>query len=44
MKLVERFLNYVKYETTSDENTGVTPSTPTQMAFARVLEQELPDM
>ncbi|MBQ9217249.1 MAG: peptidase T [Muribaculaceae bacterium] len=44
MKLVERFLNYVKYETTSDENTGVTPSTPTQMAFARVLEQELHDM
>ena len=44
MKLVERFLNYVKFETTSDENTGVTPSTPTQMVFARALEQELKDM
>lgn len=44
MKLVERFLNYVKFETTSDENTGVTPSTPTQMVFARALEQELKEM
>ena len=44
MKLVERFLNYVKFETTSDENTGVTPSTPTQMVFAKALEQELHEM
>ncbi|MBQ5466257.1 MAG: peptidase T, partial [Muribaculaceae bacterium] len=44
MKLVDRFLKYVKYETTSDENTGVTPSTPTQMVFARALEQELHEM
>ena len=44
MKLVDRFLNYVKFETTSDENTGVTPSTPTQMVFARALEQELHQM
>ena len=44
MKFVDRFLKYVKYETTSDENTGVTPSTPTQMVFARALEQELHEM
>ena len=37
-------MKYVKYETTSDENTGVTPSTPTQMVFARALEQELHEM
>lgn len=43
-KLVERFLSYVKVETTSDDNTGVTPSTPTQMAFAKVLKQELIDL
>lgn len=44
MKLVDRFLKYVKYETTSDETTEVTPSTPTQMVFARALEQELHEM
>ena len=37
-------MKYVKYETTSDENTGVTPSTPIQMVFARALEQELHEM
>ena len=44
MKLVDRFLKYVKYETTSDETTEVTPSTPTQMVFAHALEQELHEM
>lgn len=44
MKHVDRFLNYVKFETTSDENTGVTPSTPGQMTFAKALEQELHEM
>lgn len=28
--VVERFLRYVSYETTSDEFTGTTPSTPGQ--------------
>ena len=41
MTLVERFLKYVKFDTQSDELTNLTPSTPGQMAFARVLEQEL---
>ena len=28
MTLTDRFLKYVSYHTTSDENTGMTPSTP----------------
>ena len=42
--LVERFLKYVKFETTSDENSGVTPSTPTQMVFAKELKKDLEEM
>ena len=41
MTLVERFLKYVSFCTTSDENTGMTPSTPGQMEFARHLAEEL---
>lgn len=41
MKLVERFLSYVKVETTSNETTEVTPSTPGQMVFAKQLRDEL---
>lgn len=41
MDLIERFLSYVKVETTSDETTEVTPSTPGQMAYAKQLHQEL---
>ena len=41
MTLVERFLKYVSFCTTSDENTGMTPSTPGQMEFARYLAEEL---
>lgn len=41
MDLVERFLSYVKVETTSDETTEVTPSTPGQMEFAEQLRDEL---
>ncbi|MBP5561304.1 MAG: peptidase T [Muribaculaceae bacterium] len=43
-KLVERFLKYVKYDTQSDEFTNLTPSTPGQMEFARVLRDELEAM
>ena len=42
--LIDRFLKYVKYETTSDENSGVTPSTPTQMVFAKELCKDLQEM
>lgn len=41
MKLVDRFLQYVKFDTQSDELTNLTPSTPGQMEFAMFLEQEL---
>lgn len=39
--LVERFLKYVSFDTQSDENTEVTPSTPGQMEFAKYLKTEL---
>ena len=41
MALQERFLNYVSFTTTSDENTNMTPSTPGQMIFAKFLVEEL---
>lgn len=41
MTLVERFLKYVSFDTQSDEETGVTPSTPKQMVFAKYLKEEL---
>ena len=44
MNVVERFLNYVKFDTQSDELTNLTPSTPGQMIFAQALEQELQAM
>jgi tripeptide aminopeptidase len=41
MTLLERFLKYVSFATTSDENTGLTPSTPGQVVFAKFLAEEL---
>ena len=41
MTLTERFLKYVSFNTTSDENTNMTPSTPGQMIFAQYLVEEL---
>ena len=41
MTLVERFLKYVSFDTQSNEESGVTPSTPGQMVFARFLKEEL---
>lgn len=40
-ELVDRFFRYVSFETTSDELTGVTPSTPSQMEFAKILADEM---
>lgn len=40
-RVVERFLRYVSYDTQSDAHSGVTPSTPGQMVFARILGEEL---
>lgn len=39
--MVNRFIKYTSFHTTSDENTGLTPSTPGQMEFAKYLAKEL---
>lgn len=44
MNVVDRFLQYVKFDTQSDELTNMTPSTPGQMIFAQHLEKELCEM
>jgi tripeptide aminopeptidase len=41
MNITDRFLKYVSFTTTSDENTNMTPSTPGQMTFAQYLVDEL---
>ncbi|NLI71286.1 MAG: peptidase T [Bacteroidales bacterium] len=41
MNITERFLKYVSFHTTSDENSNKTPSTPGQMVFAKYLADEL---
>lgn len=41
MNIVERFLKYVSFTTTSDDNTKMTPSSPGQMIFAQYLVEEL---
>lgn len=44
MKVVDRFIKYVKFDTESSTKTGLTPSTPGQMVLAKALEQELIEM
>lgn len=44
MTVTDRFLEYVKFDTQSDELTNMTPSTPGQMIFAQHLEKELRSM
>lgn len=41
MNITDRFLKYVSFCTTSDEETNMTPSTPGQMEFAKYLRDEL---
>lgn len=43
-KLVERFLNYVKIDTQSDESVESCPSTDKQFDLARILEAELKEL
>lgn len=40
-KLLERFLQYLSYATTSDENSETYPSTPAQLIFGDFLVEEL---
>lgn len=42
--ITKRFLTYVDFVTTSDENTKMTPSTPGQMKFAKYLVEELKEI
>src|SRR5574344_1178715 len=41
MEITERFLNYVKFDTQSDENNNCVPSTRKQLVFAEFLKKEL---
>src|SRR5574344_289649 len=43
MDITERFLNYVKFDTQSDENSETVPSTAKQLIFAKYLKKELED-
>ncbi len=44
MTVTDRFLEYVKFDTQSDELTNMTPSTPGQMVFAQYLRDQLQSM
>ena len=44
MNLVERFLEFVKFDTQSNDSSETTPSTDKQMVFARYLKGELEKM
>ena len=44
MNLTERFLNYVSFDTQSDDREGRCPSSEKQMVFARYLKQELEEI
>ncbi|MBR1462482.1 MAG: peptidase T [Prevotella sp.] len=41
MNITERFLNYVKFDTQSSEESTTVPSTPKQLIFAKYLKEEL---
>ncbi|HYF81457.1 MAG TPA: peptidase T [Clostridia bacterium] len=43
-KVVERFLRYVSFDTTSSEDSSSVPSTPGQLALARELKRELEEL
>ena len=43
MDLVERFINYTKFDTQSSEDSESVPSTAKQLEFAKYLKQELED-
>jgi tripeptide aminopeptidase len=42
--VVDKFLKYVKFDTESDTETGLTPSTPGQMVLAKELAKELEEI
>ena len=44
MTVTDRFLSFVAFDTQSDDETNMTPSTPGQMVFAKYLKEELVKM
>jgi tripeptide aminopeptidase len=40
-KVIDRFIRYIRVETTSDPKSGLHPSTPSQLDFSRKLAEEL---
>ena len=44
MNVLNRFLDYVKFDTQSDELTNMTPSTPGQYKFAEYLKEKVTEM
>ena len=44
MRAYERFLNYIQYDTASDENSPTCPSTEKQLALGRALAEEMKAM
>ena len=42
--VVDKFIKYVQFDTESDTQTGLTPSTPGQMVLAQKLVNELEEM
>ncbi|MDE7412680.1 MAG: peptidase T [Muribaculaceae bacterium] len=44
MTVVDRFLDFVKFDTQSDEETNLTPSTPGQMVFVKYLKGVVEEM
>jgi tripeptide aminopeptidase len=44
MNVLDKFLDYVKFDTQSDELTNMTPSTPGQFKFAQYLETKLHEL
>ena len=44
MELIERFLDYVGYDTQSSETADTTPSTPKQLVFAEHLKNQLEEL
>lgn len=41
MECYQRFLNYIKYDTTSDPTSNTNPSTYNQILFAEFLKKEM---
>ena len=44
MNVLDRFLEYVKFDTQSDELTNLWPSTPGQYKFAEFLKEKVIEM